>query len=112
MKKVIFSILVILFSLCANAQSDMQPKRYALNLYSKNKLEITTDAALIKKYCSYSVSANLVAILVSDESNKDISLFFGTKDEYKFLKEQLKTTSIQIVLDEKEFMGYSKIRFY
>ena len=36
----------------------------------------------------------------------------ATKEEYEFLKSQLKANNLQIILDDEVFVGYSKIIIY
>ena len=113
MKKIIFSVLVILTASCANAQSDMAPKRYGLNVYQYSKFELETDTSLAKTYFKYPIPKDLVTIKVTvTTDNSAFVAILATEEEYNFLKKQLKTYNLQIVTDDERFMGYSKIVEY
>lgn len=113
MKKIIFSIAVILFTVTASAQSNMAPKRYGLNVYQYSKFELITDTSLAKTYLKYSAPKDLVAIKITvSTDNAAFVVMLASKEEYTFLKNQLKTYNIQVALDDDRFIGYSKIIYY
>lgn len=112
MKKIIFSTLVILFTLSVNAQSNFHPLRSTIEVYHNSTFEAVTDPLLIKKYYSYPVANDVVVIKVTPANSKDFYIFTSTKSEYNFLKEQLKYNNLKIIMEGETFMGYSKIVYY
>ncbi len=113
MKKVIFSIVVILFASVATAQSSMAPKRYAIDVFQYSRFELVTDTALIKTYCKYPVPKDLVVVKITvTADNSAFIVMQAAKEEYSFLKAQLKTYNLQLTMDDERFIGYSKIIYY
>lgn len=112
MKKALnlFLLLFVFATVSVQAQNmKLEPTRSALNLsYNQHTLEKSD-----KQYAvDYAPGRELILVQVTDIKNQHTLTFQCTPDELLFLQNQLKKGSIQIVLDDKVFMGFVKIRYY
>lgn len=105
------TLFIILTALNAQAQGIKNaPQRNGMYLYSnQHSLEIAKDVE-IKKWYPNGMSTQYVVVKIM---NKGVTLkvFLCTKEEYEFLKNQLKG-NIQIVFDDDIFIGFTKIIIY
>jgi hypothetical protein len=115
MKKFLFFLLIIFVTAIATVQAQHamsnSPKRTAINLYSnQHTVEIAKDAE-VKILYPNGISPSLVVVNITDEK-KYLTVFQCTKAEYEFLQSQLKQNNIQLLLDDKLFVGFTKIIIY
>jgi hypothetical protein len=113
MKKIILStILLCFYAVSVDAQKmSMSPVRSAFNVGSDSKIEQVADSE-VKNHYPNGISSEKVLVKVSNDKDAWVVVFIATKDEYLFLKKILEAEGIQIVLDDKEFIGFCKIRIY
>ncbi|MFZ4500274.1 MAG: hypothetical protein ACOYMZ_02105 [Minisyncoccia bacterium] len=110
MKKALnlFILLFALATVSVQAQNmKPEPTRSGLNLYFNQH---TLEKSDTQYAMDYAPGRELILVKITDTKNNDTFTFQCTPDELLFLQNQLKKENIQIVLDDKVFMGFVKIR--
>lgn len=123
MKTIVLFFVVLLFVIVGthvHAQDRQYgPNRAALHVSSKlHTLEVATDSEIkkislrgigdsvaVKEY----LQKSFVLVRIVDKRNKNDRFFRCTTEEFTFLQDQLKKYDIRVLLENKYFIGFTKI---